>query len=158
VTFETLAGLKLQFVSYRGGGPAMQDLMGGQVQVYFDHLSNALPQVRAGRVKAYAVTAKTRSPAAPEIPTMDEAGVPGLYVNIWYGLWVPKDTPPEIKAGLNTAVVAALADPVVRQRLTDVGQVIPPPDQQTPAALAAYQKAEIDKWWPIVKAAHMKGE
>ena len=158
VTFENLTGLKLQFVPYRGGGPAMQDLMAGQVQVYFDHLSNALPQVRGGRVKAYAVTAKTRSPAAPDIPTMDEAGVPGLYVQVWYGLWVPKGTPAEIKARLNAAVQAALADPVVRQRLSDVGQVIPSPEQQTPAALAAYQKAEIDKWWPIVKAAHMKGE
>ncbi len=158
VYFENLTGLKLQFVPYRGGGPAMQDLMGGQVQVYFDHLSNALPQVQAGRVKAYAVTARTRSPAAPDIPTVDEAGVPGLYVNIWYGLWVPRGTPPEIKAKLNAAVVAALADPGVRQKLSDLGQMIPPPDQQTPAALAAYQKAEIDKWWPIVKAAHMKGE
>lgn len=132
--------------------------MGGQVQVYFDHLSNALPQVQAGRVKAYAVTARTRSPAAPDIPTVDEAGVPGLHVNIWYGLWVPRGTPPEIKAKLNAAVKAALADPGVRKRLTDVGQVIPPPDQQTATALAAYQKAEIDKWWPIVKAAHMTGE
>jgi tripartite-type tricarboxylate transporter receptor subunit TctC len=158
VTFANLTGLDLQYVPYRGGGPAMQDLMGGQVQVYFDHLSNALPQVRGGRVKAYAVTAKTRSPAAPDIPTMDEAGVPGLYVNVWYGLWVPKGTPAEIKARLNAAVRAALADADVRKKLSDLGQVIPPPEQQTPAALAAYQKAEIDKWWPIVKAAHMKGE
>jgi len=158
VYFENLAGLKLQFVPYRGGGPALQDLMGGQVQVYFDHISSALPQVRDGRVKAYAITAKTRSPAAPEIPTMDEVGLPGLYVNIWYGMWVPKGTPADIKAKLNTAVRTALADPGVNKKLSELGQVIPPLDQQTPAALAAYQKAEIEKWWPIVKAANMKGE
>ena len=132
--------------------------MGGQVQVYFDHISSALPQVRDGRVKAYAVTAKTRSPAAPEIPTRDEVGLPGLYVNIWYGMWVPKGTPADIKAKLNTAVRTALADPGVNKKLSELGQVIPPLDQQTPAALAAYQKAEIEKWWPIVKAANMKGE
>ena len=158
VYFENLAGLKLQFVPYRGGGPALQDLMGGQVQVYFDHISSALPQVRDGRVKAYAITAKTRSPAAPEIPTVDEVGLPGLYVNIWYGMWVPKGTPADIKAKLNTAVRTALADPGVNKKLSELGQVIPPLDQQTPAALAAYQKAEIEKWWPIVKAANMKGE
>jgi tripartite-type tricarboxylate transporter receptor subunit TctC len=125
-----------------------------------------MPQVRLGKVKAYAVTASTRSPAAPDIPTVDEAGVAGLYINIWYGLWVPKGTPTEVKAKLNAAVVEALADPKVRQQLTDRGQVIPPRDQQTlpprdqqtPEALAAYQKAEIEKWWPIVKAANMKGE
>ena len=133
VYFENLAGLKLQFVPYRGGGPALQDLMGGQVQVYFDHISSALPQVRDGRVKAYAVTAKTRSPAAPDIPTVDEAGLPGLYVNIWYGLWVPKGTPADVKAKLNTAVKAALADAGVHKKLSELGQAIPPPDQQTPA-------------------------
>ena len=158
VYFQNLTGLKLQFVPYRGAAPALQDLIAGQIDVLFDHLANALPHVREGRVRAYAVTAKTRSPSAPEIPTVDEAGVPGLYINIWYGLWVPKGTPAEIKARLNAAVVEALADPKVRQQLTDLGQVIPPRDQQTPEALAAYQKAEIEKWWPIVKAANMKGE
>ena len=158
VYFQNLANLKLQFVPYRGAAPALQDLIAGQIDVLFDHLANALPHVREGRVRAYAVTAKTRSPSAPEIPTVDEAGVPGLYINIWYGLWVPKGTPAEIKGRLNTAVVEALADPKVRQQLSDLGQVIPPRDQQTPEALAAYQKAEIEKWWPIVRAANMKGE
>jgi tripartite-type tricarboxylate transporter receptor subunit TctC len=158
VYFQNLTGLKFQFVPYRGAAPAMQDLIAGQIDVLFDHLANALPQVREGKVKAYAVTANTRSPSAPDIPTVDEAGVAGLYINIWYGLWVPKGTSKEVKAKLNAAVVEALADPKVRQQLTDLGQVIPPRDQQTPEALAAYQKAEIEKWWPIVKAANMKGE
>jgi tripartite-type tricarboxylate transporter receptor subunit TctC len=158
VYYEHLAGLKFQFVPYRGAGPALQDLMGGRIDLLFDHLPNALPQVREGRVKAYAVTANTRSPTAPEIPTVDEAGLAGLYINIWYGLWVPKGTPAEVKARLNAAVVETLADPKVQKQLTELGQVIPPRDQQTPEALAAYQKAEIEKWWPIVKAADMKGE
>jgi tripartite-type tricarboxylate transporter receptor subunit TctC len=158
VYFENLTGLKFQFVPYRGAAPAIQDLIAGQIDVLFDHLANALPQVREGKVRAYAVTANSRSPSAPDIPTVDEAGVAGLYINIWYGLWVPKGTPADVKAKLNAAVVEALADPKVRQQLTDLGQVIPPRDQQTPGALAAYQNAEIQKWWPIVKAANMKGE
>jgi tripartite-type tricarboxylate transporter receptor subunit TctC len=158
VYYGNLAGLKFEFVPYRGAAPALQDLIAGRIDVLFDHLPNALPQVREGKVKAYAVTANTRSPTAPDIPTVDEAGYPGLYINIWYGLWVPKGTPAEVKAKLNAAVVDALADPKVRQQLSELGQVIPPRDQQTPEALAAYQKAEIEKWWPIVKAANMKGE
>ena len=155
---KNFTGLKFQFVPYRGAAPAMQDLVAGQIDVLFDHLPNALPQIHEGKVKAYAVTANARSPSAPGIPTVDEAGVAGLYINIWYGLWVPKGTPKEVKAKLNAAVVDALADLKVRQQLTDLGQVIPPRKQQTPEALAAYQKAEIEKWWPIVKAANMKGE
>jgi tripartite-type tricarboxylate transporter receptor subunit TctC len=158
VYFQNLTGLKFQFVPYRGAGPALQDLIAGQIDVLFDHLANALPQVREGKVKAYAATANTRSPSAPDIPSVDEAGLAGLYINIWYGVWVPKGTPNEAKVKLNAAVVEALADPKVRQQLTDLGQAIPPPNQQTPAALAAYQKAEIEKWWPIIKAANMKGE
>jgi tripartite-type tricarboxylate transporter receptor subunit TctC len=158
VYFQNLTGLKFQFVPYRGAAPAIQDLIAGQIDMLFDHLANALPQVREGKVRAYAVTAKIRSPSAPDIPTVDEAGVAGLYINIWYGLWVPKGTPTDVKAKLNAAVMEALADPKVRHQLSELGQVIPPRDQQTPEALAAYQKADIEKWWPIVKAANMKGE
>ena len=158
VNFQSLTGLKFQYVAYRGAAPALQDLMGGQIDFLFDHLAHSLPHVRAGKVRAYAVTAPARSPSAPDIPTFDEAGVPGLHVLIWYGLWAPRGTPADVIARLNGAVREALADPGVRQRLSDLGQVIPPPEQQTPEALAAFHKAEIDKWWPLVRAAGIKVE
>ena len=158
VNFQSLTGLQFQYVSYRGAAPALQELMGGQIDFLFDHLAHSLPHVRAGKVRAYAVTAPARSPSAPDIPTFDEAGVPGLHVLIWYGLWAPRGTPKDVIARLNGAVREALADPGVRQRLSDLGQVIPPPEQQTPEALAAYHKAEIDKWWPLVRAAGIKVE
>ena len=118
----------------------------------------AEPLARAGTIKAFAVTDKARLAAAPEIPTVDEAGVPGLHIAIWHALWMPKGTPGSVIAKLNAAVVAALADAGVRKRLADLGQEIPPREQQTPAALVAYHKAEIEKWWPIIKAANIKGE
>jgi tripartite-type tricarboxylate transporter receptor subunit TctC len=158
VHFQNLTGLKFQYVPYRGAAPALQDLMGGQIDFLFDHLAHSLPHVREGKIRAYAVTAATRSPSAPDIPTFDEAGVPGLYVSIWYGLWAPKGTPKDIVAKLNAAVRDALADPGVRRRLFDLGQVIPPREQQTPEGLAAHHKAEIEKWWPIVRAANIKAE
>ena len=158
VQFQNLTGLQFQYVSYRGAAPALQDLMGGQIDFLFDHLAHSLPHVRGGKIRAYAVTAATRSPSAPDIPTFDEAGVPGLHVLIWYGLWAPRGTPKDIVARLNSAVREALADPGVRQRLSDLGQVIPPPEQQSPEALAAYHKAEIDKWWPLIRAAGIKVE
>jgi tripartite-type tricarboxylate transporter receptor subunit TctC len=158
VNFQSLTGLKFQYVAYRGAAPALQDLMGGQIDFLFDHLAHSLPHVRAGKVRAYAVTAPARSPSAPDIPTFDEAGVPGLHVLIWYGLWAPKGTPKDIIARLNAAVREALADPAVRKRLSDLGQVIPSPEQLTPEALATYHKAEIDKWWPLVRAAGIKVE
>jgi len=136
----------------------MQDLIGGQIQLMLDQSSNSLPQVRNKQTKAFAVTAKTRLAVAPEIPTVDEVGMPGFYISVWHGLWVPKDTPKPIIAKLTAAVQAALADPTVRKRLTDLGQEISPREQQTPEALAAFQKAEIEKWWPIVKAANIKVE
>ena len=158
VYFQNLTGLKFQFVNYRGAAPALQDVMAGQIEFLFDHLAHALPHVRAGKVRAYAVTSPARSPSAPDIPTFDEAGVPKLHVSIWYGLWAPKGTPKEIVDKLNAAAREALADAGVRKRLSDLGQIIPPPAQQTPEALAAHQKAEIDKWWPVIKAANIKIE
>jgi tripartite-type tricarboxylate transporter receptor subunit TctC len=158
VNFQSLTGLKYQYVAYRGAAPALQELMGGQIDFLFDHLAHSLPHVRAGKIRAYAVTAPARSPSAPDIPTFDEAGVPGLHVLIWYGLWAPGGTPKDIIARLNAAVREALADPGVSKRLSDLGQVIPPREQQTPEALAAYHKAEIDKWWPLIRAAGIKVE
>ena len=158
IYFQNLTGLQFQYVSYRGAAPALQDVMGGQIEFLFDHLAHSLPHVRSGKVRAYAVTAPTRSPSAPDIPTFDEAGVPKLHVSIWYGLWAPRGTSREIIDRLNSAVRESLADAGVRKRLSDLGQVIPPPAQQTPEALAAHQKAEIDKWWPMIKAANIKVE
>src|SRR6266849_6793099 len=158
VYLQSLTGARFQFVPYRGAGPAMQDLVAGQIDIMVDQAANSLPQVRAGTIKAYAVTAKTRLAAAPDIPTVDEAGVPGLHISIWHALWMPKGTPKEIIAKLNDAVVDTLADAGVRKRLADLGQEIPPREDQNPQTLAAYHKAEIEKWWPILKAANIKGE
>jgi len=157
LAFFAATGVKYQLVPYRGTGPAMQDLVANQIQVMVDQSSNSLPQVRAGKIKAFAVTAKARTPAAPEIPTAAEAGYP-MEVSIWHGLWVPKGTPKEAIAKLTAAVQETLADPAIRARLTELGQDIPPREQQTPEGLAAHHKAEIDKWWPIIKAANIKGE
>jgi tripartite-type tricarboxylate transporter receptor subunit TctC len=158
VYFQNSTGAKLQFIPYKGTGPALQDLMAGHIDIMFDQASNSLPFARAGKLRAYAVTAKSRLPAAPDIPTVDEAGLPGLYIAVWHGLWVPHGTPREVVAKLNAAAVEALADPVVRKRLGDMGQELPPREQQTPEALGAYHKAEIEKWWPIIRAAGIKGE
>lgn len=158
VYFQRFSRTQFLFVPYRGTGPAMTDLIGGQIQLMFDQSSNSLPQVRNKQIKAFAVTAKTRLAAAPDIPTVDEVGMPGFYISVWHGLWVPKGTPKPIIAKLTAAVQAALADSAVRKRLADLGQDIPPLEQQTPEALHAYQKAEIEKWWPIVKAANIKVE
>jgi len=158
IYFQNATGTKFQYIPYRGTGPAMQDLVGGRIEIMFDQASNSLPQLRNGRIKAYAVTAKARLATAPEIPTVDEAGLPGLYLSIWYGIWAPKGTNSEVVGKLNSAIVASLADPDTRKRIGDLGQEIPPREQQTPQALAAHHKAEIEKWWPLVKAAGIKPE
>jgi len=155
---QKISGAQFQIVHYRGSAPAMQDMIGGHIDLGFEQAASALPQVRAGKIRPYAVTSKTRLLAAPEIPTVDEAGLPGFYMAVWHGIWVPRGTPAAAVARLNAAIVEALADPAVRQRLSDLGQEIPPREQQAPEALGAHHKAEIDKWWPVIKAAGIKAE
>jgi tripartite-type tricarboxylate transporter receptor subunit TctC len=156
--FQQATGTRFGFVPYRGGAPAMQDLVSGQVDIMFDQAANAVGQVRNGAIKAYAVLTKDRWAALPNVPSIDEAGVPSLHVSYWHGLWAPKGTPKDVIGKLNGAVVNALADPTVRRRLADIGQEIWPHEQQTPEALAAHHKAETEKWWPIIKAANIKAE
>ena len=158
VFFQTATGTRFQFVPYRGAAPAMLALVSGDIDLMIDDPTSALPQVRAGKIKAFAITAKTRLASAPDIPTVDEAGLPGFYFSRWHALWAPKATPKDVIAKLNAALVAALADPAVRNKFADLGQEIFPRDQQTPAALASTQKADIEKWWPIIKAAGIKVE
>jgi tripartite-type tricarboxylate transporter receptor subunit TctC len=158
VFFQRQTGTRFQFVPYRGLGPAMQDLIAGQIDLSLPTAAIAAPQARRGAIKAYAVTAKTRSEAAPEIPTTDEAGLTSFYATNWHGLWGPKGTPRDVIAKVNAAVVQTLADATVRSRLADLGLQITSREQQTPEALAAFQKAEIEKWWPIIKEAGIRAE
>jgi len=154
--FENLAGIKLQYVPYRGTAPALNDLVAGQIDIIVDQTSNSISQVRAGNIRAYAVTDDKRVASAPDVPTVDEAGLPGFHMTLWSGLWVPKGTPKEIVARLNAATVEALNDPAVRKQLENLGLQMPPGDKLTPGALGAWQKAEIAKWWPMIKAANVK--
>ena len=158
VYFQNVTGTRFQFVPYRGTGPALQDLVAGQIDFIVDQASNSLQHVRDGKIRAYAVTASARLPSAPDIPTVAEAGLPSLDISVWYGLWAPKGTPKEIIAKLNAAAVQALSEPAVRQRFAELGLDMPPRDRLTPEALAAYQKAEIEKWWPVIKDANIKTE
>jgi tripartite-type tricarboxylate transporter receptor subunit TctC len=159
VYFQNVTGTRFQFVPYRAGSSEiMRDLVAGHIDLTFDQAITALPHVRGGRVKAYAVTSNSRLTAAPDIPTVDEAGAPGVYISTWYGMWVPKGTPPEAIRKLTTAAMDALADPTVRERLAGLGQEIPPREQQSAEALAAHHKSEIEKWWPLIKAANIKAE
>jgi tripartite-type tricarboxylate transporter receptor subunit TctC len=158
VHFQNTIGTRFQHVPYRGAAPAMQDLVAGHIDFLLSDGGTSLPYVRSGQIKAFAYAAKTRLALAPDIPTADEAGLPGFYVSQWTGLWVPKGTPKDIIGKLNAAVVSAFADPTMRQKLADQGFEMPARDQQTPEALVAFHKAEIAKWWPIIKAANIKGE
>jgi tripartite-type tricarboxylate transporter receptor subunit TctC len=154
--FENITGIKLQYVPYRGSGPAMNDLVSGQIDLIIDQTSNSIAQVRAGNIRAYAITDGKRVESAPDIPTVDEAGLPGFHMTLWSGFWVPKDTPKEIVVKLNAAVVDALNDPAVRKQLENLGLQMPLKDQLTPEALGAWQKAEIAKWWPMIRDANVK--
>jgi tripartite-type tricarboxylate transporter receptor subunit TctC len=158
VLLQSRMGIRWQFVPYRGSAPLMQDLVAGNVDWAITVPDTSIPQIQAGYIKAHAVTAPSRLDAAPEIPTVDEAGLPGFYMSLWHGLWAPKGTPKDIVAKLNSAVVEALAKPQVRQHFAQIGQEIFPREQQNPPALAKMQKAEIEKWWPIIKAAGIKAE
>jgi tripartite-type tricarboxylate transporter receptor subunit TctC len=156
--FENITDIKLQYVPYRGTAPAMNDLVAGQIDLIIDQTSNSIGQVRAGTIRAYAVTDDKRVEQAADIPTTDEAGLPGFHMTLWSGLWVPKGTPKEIVAKLNAAAVDALNDPAVRKQFENLGLRMPPADQLTPEALGAWQKAEIAKWWPMIRAANVKVE
>ena len=159
VYFQNVTGTRFQFVPYRAGSSEiMRDLLSGHIDLTFDQAITALPHVRGGRVKAYAVSSNKRLAAAPDIPTVDEAGAPGVYISTWYGMWVPKGTPQEAIRKLTAAAMDPLADSTVRERLAGLGQEIPPREQQSAEALAAHHKAEIEKWWPLIKAANIKAE
>jgi tripartite-type tricarboxylate transporter receptor subunit TctC len=155
---QKLTDTKVLFIPYRGAGPAMTDLISGQVDLLLVQGAVALPQVRAGTIKALAELSPQRSASMPDIPSADESGVPGLYISGWFGLFAPKGTPPDIIAKLNAAVVAALADAKVRARFADLGLDVASREQQTPEGLAAFHKADMEKWWPIIKAAGIRGE
>jgi tripartite-type tricarboxylate transporter receptor subunit TctC len=158
ILLQQSTGTRVNFIPYRGAGPAMTDLLSGQVDLLVAQGAATLPQVRGGTIKAIANLAAQRSPTMPDIPTSDEGGVPGLHMPGWFGLFAPKGTPKDIVAKLNAAMVQALADPAVRARLSELGMDVASREQQTPEGLAAFHKAEVEKWWPIIKAANIKGE
>jgi tripartite-type tricarboxylate transporter receptor subunit TctC len=158
VIFEKLTGQKFHYIPYRGAGPAMTDLVSGQVDLLVVQGAAALPQIRAGKIKAIANLSPKRSVSIPDIPTSDEGGVPGLYMSGWFGFFAPKGTPKDVLAKLNDAMVHALAEPAVRARFAELGLDVASREQQTPEGLAAFQKAEIDKWWPIIKEAGIQAQ
>jgi tripartite-type tricarboxylate transporter receptor subunit TctC len=156
LAFEAATGIKLQYVPYRGTGPAMNDLVAGQIDLIVDQTSNSIQQVRAGNIRAYAIVDSKRVESAPDIPTTDEAGLPGFHMTLWSGMWVPKGTPKDVIARLNAAAVAALNDPAVKKQFETLGLQMPPQDKLKPEALGEWQKAEIARWWPIIKAANVR--
>jgi tripartite-type tricarboxylate transporter receptor subunit TctC len=158
ISFQKQTGTKFQFVPYRGNGPAMQDLLAEQIDFMIEPSSNFKALLAAGSVRPFAITGRTRLPSSPNIPTADEAGLPGFFASLWYGLWVPKGTPKDIIAKLNAAMSQILADPQVKQRFEELGIQITPINQQSPEALRDIQKAEAERWWPIMKASNIKAE
>ena len=158
IEFQKVTGTKFTFVPYRGNAPAMQDLLAGQIDFMMEPSSNFKSLIATDSIKPIAVTGKTRLPASPNIPTVEEAGLPGFTASLWYGLWVPKDTPKDVVEKLNVTLRAVLADPLVKKRLDDLGIEISPRDQQSPQALRAFQKAEAERWWPVIKASNLKAE
>ena len=158
VNFQKLTGTQFRFVPYRGLGLAMRDLMAGHIDILFDLAANSIPQIKAGSINALAVTAANRLPSAPEIATVDEAGLPGFYFVNWHAIWTPRGTPADVTAKLNAAVRKTLADPATAKRLADIGQQLPLPERQSAETLAAYQQDEIARWWPVIKGANMKAE
>jgi tripartite-type tricarboxylate transporter receptor subunit TctC len=158
ISFQKVTGTKFQFVPYRGNGPAMQDLLAEQIDFMIEPASNFKGLVAAGSVKPFAITGHARIASSPDIPTADEAGLPGFFASLWYGLWVPKGTPKDIIAKLNATMTRVLFDPQVRQRFAELGIEITPIDQQSPEALRELQKAESERWWPIIKAANIRAE
>ena len=158
VHFQKVTGTRFRFVPYRGIAPTMQDLVAGQIDMMITSSIDVLPQVRAGTIKAYAVPNDRRLAILPEVPTVDEAGLPGFYTQMWHALWAPAGTPQDVIARINAAVMEALVDPAAQKRLADIGLDVPPPEQQTPVALSAYHLAEIEKWWPIIDAAGLRAK
>ena len=158
ISFQKETGTRFQFVPYRGNAPAMQDLLAEQIDFMIEPSSNFKSLVGAGSVKPFAVTGKTRLPSSPDIPTADEAAVPGFFASLWYGLWVTKDTPKDIVAKLNATLVQVLADPAVQKRFDELGIQITPLARQSPEALRGFQKAEAERWWPIIKASNLRAE
>jgi tripartite-type tricarboxylate transporter receptor subunit TctC len=158
VNFQALTGTQFRFVPYRGLGPAMRDLLAGHIDILFDLAANSVPQVRAGTVKGLAVTSASRLASATEIPTVDEAGLPGFYFVNWHAIWAPRRTPTDVTTQLNAAVRKVLADRSVLKRLADIGQQVPSAERQTAQTLASHQNAEIARWWPVIKAANIRAE
>ena len=158
ISFQKETGTKFQFVPYRGNAPAMQDLLAGNIDFMIEPSSNFKSLVAVGSIKPFAITGRTRLPSSPDIPTADEAGLSGFFASLWYGLWVPKDTPKDIIARLNATLAQVLADPAVQKRLEELGIQITPVAQQSPEALRNFQKAEMERWWPIIKASNIKAE
>jgi tripartite-type tricarboxylate transporter receptor subunit TctC len=156
ILFQNATGTRFRFVHYRGGAPTMQDLVAGQIDLIVADLTTSLPQARAGNIKPFAFTGRSRSAVAPDVPTTDEAGMPGFYTSVWSAIWAPKGTPKDVVDKLNAAIVEALADSATRQRLVALGDQVVPRDEQTPERLRAFHAAEIEKWWPIIKAAEIK--